>query len=90
MVVVIAGIFIAFSFFYYLEQKRKIKSEPQKDRVHKKFQQLLQQLEHREKLTRSKKCRRSANLQKPVKAPQPFHSLTSCSPKVGNPKCFMR
>jgi hypothetical protein len=50
MIVVFAATFIAIAFFYYLDQKRKLRREQQRDRTHKKFEQLLQQLEHRKKL----------------------------------------
>lgn len=49
MVIVLAGIFIAFCLAYYLDQKRKIENERRRERSQKKFENLLGQLKHSEK-----------------------------------------
>ena len=44
MAIILAGIFIAFCLFYYLDQKRKIRNEQRRERSLEKFKQLLVQL----------------------------------------------
>ena len=50
MIVLIAGIFIAIMFFYYLDQKRKMRNERKRERTREKFDQMLQQLERRDRV----------------------------------------
>jgi hypothetical protein len=46
MIIILAGIFIAFGLFYYLDQKRKIRNRQRQDRNREKFEQLLNQVKH--------------------------------------------
>jgi hypothetical protein len=49
MAVVLAGIFLAFCLFYYLDQKRKIRNEQKHKKNREKFKQLLDQLKRSSK-----------------------------------------
>jgi hypothetical protein len=49
MAIIVAGIFIAFCLFYYLDQKRKIRKEQLEERNREKFEQLLGSLKRRDK-----------------------------------------
>jgi hypothetical protein len=46
MAVIVAGIFIAFCLFYYLDQKRKVRNEQRRYRNREKFENLLKQVKH--------------------------------------------
>lgn len=40
MIIILAGTFVAFGLFYYLDQKRKIRNRHRQDRKREKFEQI--------------------------------------------------
>jgi hypothetical protein len=55
MIIILAGIFIAFCLFYYLDQKRKLRKKQLRERRREKFEQLLEALKNSHKSKKDNK-----------------------------------